>query len=598
MRRTLSYLGVAPILFLSAVTDVAAQDRTCDLADSDQVNSITQSGGRVSHVSRPRFYCTDGTRIEADSSVTFEANSFTQLYGNVLFRDGPQELLAERAQYFSRAGRLQAQGSVRVTDLEDGSTVTGENLVMLQAGDERPEDDMTMRGGRPHARFMSRAVLPVSDSLQDDEVPLESTEVDTLPQDTTAGLPSADTSAVQEPPDDISAVQDPPSDTMAVAPADIGPGDPEAVDPETVAVAVDSVQPEEVEPELPPGPPKPFDVDADLIRLVGDRLFQARGRVEMRSDSLLSYGDSMEYQQDLGTLTLYRNARILSPDSESGDTLDIRGDTIDMRMPSNRIDELEARGHAQLVTSDVDMKGPILRVFFAHEEVDHIVSVLDEQDEDDEGPSPSLVAEPADSVEIVIEDPFAQPQATAEGFLLTGDSIEVKTPGGELESVVATGQAHGISNARDSLNAENTPELIRNDWIEGDTITATFVPSESDSTALPAATGEKTRSRYRLDMLVAQGAARSFYRSAPDSTANPENPAQLELNYVLGAEIRLFMSDGEVDRMEVDDATGAYFQPQPGLTVPAVADTVPPPPPDTSSVPRRRGNPTMPKPCQ
>ena len=100
MRRLLSGLGVAAVLFLSGGTPLTAQNRTCDLIDSRQVNSVTQTGGRVSHVVLPRFLCTDGTRIEADSSVTFEANSFTQLFGNVLFRDGPQELLAERAQYF------------------------------------------------------------------------------------------------------------------------------------------------------------------------------------------------------------------------------------------------------------------------------------------------------------------------------------------------------------------------------------------------------------------------------------------------------------------------------------------------------------------
>ena len=68
---------VVPVLFPLMVTGLAAQQRTCDLVDSRQIRSITQSGERVSHVSHPRFQCTDGTRIEADSSVTFEANSFT-----------------------------------------------------------------------------------------------------------------------------------------------------------------------------------------------------------------------------------------------------------------------------------------------------------------------------------------------------------------------------------------------------------------------------------------------------------------------------------------------------------------------------------------
>ena len=620
MRCPLSFLGVAPVLFLLAVTNLAAQKRTCDLIDSRLVSSVTQGAGRVSHVSLPRFLCTDGTRIEADSSVTFEANSFTQLFGNVLFRDGTQELQAERAQYFSRAGRLQAQGSVRLTDLDDGSTITGENLVMLQEGDERPEDDVTIRGGRPHARFFSKAV-PVPDSLQADETQPDGVEVESPLPDTTAELPPpADTLAGQDLGSDTAAVVPPatlevvPSDTAAVVPPatlEVAPADTlevvpadtlEVVTPDTLEVVPAEIEPTEVEavePEPPPGPPTPFDVDADLIRLVGDRLFQARGQVEVRRDSLLSYGDSMEYRKDVGTLTLFRNARILSPDAESGDTLDVRGDTIDMRLPSNRIDELEARGHAHLVTDAVDMKGPILRIFFAQEELDRIVSVMGGQAEEvDEGPPPQPAAqELEDSLEAEMEDPFARPQATAEDFLLTGDSIEVKTPGGELESVFAFGNAHGVSSVRDSLNAEDAPELIRHDWIEGQTITATFVTSQSDSTSPSAVTMEGNESRYRLDKLVAQGAARSFYRSAPDSTSGG-GQGPLELNYVLGDEIRLFMKDGEVDRMEVDNATGAYFQPQPGLVTPAAdtvppsaPDTVPPPPPDTTFTPRGQSNP-------
>jgi hypothetical protein len=386
-------------------------------------------------------------------------------------------------------------------------------------------------------------------------------------------------------------------DTLTIDPDTLAV-DPEAlvVDPDTSLVEevpADTLAIPVVEP-LPPAPPTPFDVDADVIRLVGDRLFQARGRVEIRQESLLAYGDSMVYRQDVGTLTLFRGARILSPNEESGDTLDVRGDTIDMRLPSNRIDELEARGHAQLVTESVDMKGPIIRIFFSGDELDRIVSVMGEPSEEaDEDPSP--VGESGDSLAVELPDPFARPQATAEDFLLTGDSIEVKTPGGALESVFAFGQAHGVSSARDSLNAEDAPELIRNDWIEGQTITATFVDKVSDSTAF--ATVPEGESRYRLDLLVAQGGARSFYRSAPDSSAGTgPGRSLLELNYVIGDEIRLFMEDGEVDRMEVDNATGAYFQPEAGFE-PPVADSVPPvPPPDTTSAPRGPGNPRQGKP--
>ena len=151
MWRPLLLIGVAPISVLSATLDLTAQNHTCDLLDSRRVNSITREDRRISHVSSPRFFCTDGTQIKADSSITFEATSFTQFFGNVHIRDGIQELLAERAQYSSRTGHLQAQGLVSITDSENGSTITGDNLVMIKSRDDRTPNDMTIHGGRPRA---------------------------------------------------------------------------------------------------------------------------------------------------------------------------------------------------------------------------------------------------------------------------------------------------------------------------------------------------------------------------------------------------------------------------------------------------------------
>ena len=77
-------------------------------------------------------------------------------------------------------------------------------------------------------------------------------------------------------------------------------------------------------------------------------------------------------------------------------------------------------------------------------------------------------------------------------------------------------------------------------------------------------------------MLVARGQARSFYRSAPDSAAvgGATGPQALELNYVIGDEVRLYMKDGEVERMEVDNPTGVYLQPR-GPVAPTADDNPP-----------------------
>lgn len=469
---------------LFAVTDVAGQ-RSCNLASSRQVVSNQTNDARVSYISAPRIACTDGVRIEADSSVTFEATSFHQLFGNVIFRDGRRELSADRAQYFDRVGRLQAQGSVRLLNLDDGSWVIGEDLVLLQQSGARAEDDVTVRGGRPHARLFPK-VTPDSTAME---------------------------------------------------------GSPGASRPANVEGAV------------------PYEVDADMIHFVGDRLVQARGRVEVRHESLQSYGDSLEFLQDIGSVTLFKNARILSRDTVSGETLDVRGDTITMNVPNDQMDEIEARGRARLLVGEVDMQGPVIRLVFEEEELKSVFAVRRTVEED--GPpvlgGPDAFASSAEP---------AQPRAVAEDFLLTGDSIEAVVSAGELERVVATGAARSVLTARDSLNSDATEELFQFDWIEGDTITATFRPLLAES-GEPGSDGLEVAEEggRQLDLLVARGQARSFYRSVPEAAVagGGAGPPAFELNYVLGDEIRLFMRDGEIDRMEVDNPDGVYLQPRPSL---------------------------------
>ena len=167
-----------------------------------------------------------------------------------------------------------------------------------------------------------------------------------------------------------------------------------------------------------------------------------------------------------------------------------------------------------------------------------------------------------------------QPQAVAADFVLTGDSIQADLLGGELDRVIATGTARGVTTSRDSLSTEDTDELFRSDWIEGDTIIATFRSASvapGDATTDGSGAGEPTG--RQIDLLIARGEASSFYRSAPESAGadGGAGPQELELNYVLGDEIRLFMKDGEVEIMEVDNPTGINLRPRP----------VPAPPPDS-----------------
>ena len=512
-----SLVGLA---FLLAVTELAGQ-RSCDLTSFDRFQSIQTNDVYVTYTSAPRIECDDGTSIRADSSVYHESTSFYELFGNVVFREVGRELNADRAQYFERVGRLQAQGSVRLVNLENGSWVTGDDLLLLQEGDDRAEDDVTVRGGRPHASIVSRAA-----------------------RDSTDVIPGA-------------AQAENLSETSQV--------------------------------------PAPYEVDADLIHLVGDRLFQARGRVEIRQETLHAYGDSLEFQQDIGWLTLFGNARILSQDTVSGDTLDVRGDTITLNLPDDQIDEIEARGRAHLLADDIEMRAPVIRLVFLEEELERVFGVRRAVEE---GLAPVI----AGDLEYASSGNRAQPEVLAEDFRLTGDSIEAYLPGGELERVFAAGTARGVSSARDSLNTSATDELFRDDWISGDTIIATF-SSVSVDPGDPGPDGVELAepSEPQLDLLIALGQggqAKTYYRAAPDSTTTTAaGPPPLDLHYVTGDEVRLYMKDGEVERMEVVNPDGAVLRPtnqsSPPVAAPEPSGGAPPPPgADGQPPPVDNGSPT------
>ena len=136
---------------------LSAQDG-CDYVPpgNDVVVSIAGAGGeRITYFKNPHFLCDDGVEIWADSAVTSLAQAMSQLIGRVRYRDRARELRSSQARYFSNVGRLQAQGNLRVTNLEDGSVIENGDLVYLREADYRDVEEMVVTigsdGVRPRA---------------------------------------------------------------------------------------------------------------------------------------------------------------------------------------------------------------------------------------------------------------------------------------------------------------------------------------------------------------------------------------------------------------------------------------------------------------
>jgi hypothetical protein len=543
----------------------------------------------------------------------------------VSFEDPETRLTSRLAQYFSQTRELRAWGAPELTDLSRGSVIRGDTMVLLRAGESRPEDLLTVTGRRPHATLYPGAETPV-DSVAGDSTspsegipevegesagirpeladtvppldtlavsdtagvdPLAVAPMDTLAVPDTAGVDPQDLTpldsvvqAVQTPPDSlVAAVRAPPDSGQAAIrpPPDSAlaaerPRDPENLTPD----------PDDPEMERVPAAPRftpdttatPYEVDARRMVLQGRGFFSATGAVLIRRDSMEAVADSVEYDQSAGTLFLSREARLHM------ETYDLTADSIWLDVPGDELRNVRARQYAVIEGEQIQLLAPRIIIFLTDGEMERLVAIRDTA-MDSLAAGGGLPPRPHPAARQWGLGRFpSRPHAVAEDFLLWADSIEVLAPGEVLEELWAIGEARGESMARDSLNQEDTPELIRRDWLEGDTIIATFAET-SDSSAAPEDSlvvaepnpellqeaqgppeADSSESRYRLEQLVARASARSLYRLEPSDSTVLDEDARLAVHYVVGDEITILFTEGEVERMEVVGTTrGVHLEP-------------------------------------
>lgn len=343
-------------------------------------------------------------------------------------------------------------------------------------------------------------------------------------------------------------------------------------------VVIGAPEPEEpvdtVQEPLPPPPPDT--VFGDRLYLEGRTRFRAGGSVRIRRPDLEATGDSLEYDRDLSRAVLVGTDSV--PARIDGEEYDMVGRELDLLIQGNRIHRVDARDDARLTGRDVRIEAPRVRVFLSEGEIESLVARRAASEERAEAPDSGKAPR--------------RPEAVAEDFFLRADSIEVQAPGRNLDRVVAVGDARGESLGRDSLNTAATPESIRRDWIEGDTVVAYFLQADSvEREGTGAADGAGARSR--LDRLVATGDARSLYRMAPRDTASAAgrdtasasvpgdslpvvaadtartardragSDGRLAVHYVVGDRITITLRQGDVERMEVVGRTrGLYLEPR------------------------------------
>jgi len=339
-RRLAAGLGLTLALTLAPGSIRGQMGGDCEVPRHNGFVTVSLSNGsRITYFSAPTIVCGGNTHISADSAVVYEATNYTQLFRHVVFEDGESRLTADQAHYFDQERRLRAWGQVVLRDLEEGSIIRGDTMVLLRAGPGRPEDELTVLGTRPRATlYPKRQPIPAdSAGLEAGEGPGQvrpDTAATDLPDTVTVGRPDtarvsppdtlvavrADTSVAMPP--DTSGAQPPdtarimPRDTSAVRPPDTAmtgllPDTAEVRLPDTVKVS-----PPDTAMALPPPASRsrsapvpqedrtPYEVQARRMFLEGSRYFRAVGAVTVTRDSVNAEADSLEYDETAGALFL------------------------------------------------------------------------------------------------------------------------------------------------------------------------------------------------------------------------------------------------------------------------------------------------------
>jgi hypothetical protein len=515
LRRAVLLSGFAVLAGAGAV-EAQVRANSCDPRSFRVLQSEEAFGYRTTWIGLPDVVCADGVRIQADSAVLYDAGGRSEFIGSFRYRDAERELTADAADYFELEGRLFARGDVRVV-AADGTEFRGDTLTLFELAPGPDDDQVRVNGSPAFARLL--------------------------------------------------------------------PEDPE---PDAEAAA-------------------PFEVTGLQLRLEGDRLFLADGDVVATRDSLRATAAALSFVRDAGALTLTGAARVESPEAV------FHGDVVDLALPDDELRSITLRGAGRLVSDDLEVRGDEIRIDVVNGgEIEHLVAV-DRGEAQTAGatpqggstplpdlpprgpdgnpitpPPPDPAATPPTPAGAGVPDP-ARPVGIARGFEIVADSLDVVAPGGTLQTLRAVGRARGVSRpesgddapapegpaAPDIVAALSSrgidPAILEDDWIEGDTIEATFAPVAA---AVPVADAEESRD-YQLERLVAIGNGRSIYRYPPESTAPDGTPlprperSRWTINYVVADRITLTLAEGRVEGAEAEgNVVGGYLDP-----LPEVADT-------------------------
>ncbi|HEX6693503.1 MAG TPA: LptA/OstA family protein [Longimicrobiales bacterium] len=427
--------------------------------------------------------CPDGSSLSADQIYSSVSTQIMTLSGHVLYSDGKKRVSADGAQYYKNAGLLQAHGHVVVTDLETRSRLEAPALDYFRQNARTPEARMVTSGGRGHAVIQQRAKAGVAARSERDS---------------------------------------------------------------TI-------------------------VDADVIEIIGERMFRGTGNAVITRRDMRGYGNDVAYDQSGGEMQLAQDARVES------EKYQLHGDTIRALLTEGEdVREVRSIRNARLIAEDIRVNSPFLTIQLDSGAVNRLIATR-----------------PAGTA----GRPDGMPEVLSTSFNLRADSIDTRAPGQKLERVDAVGHAFGerIDTAAGPPQAGELPQYLTNDWVTGDTIVAAFTVDSAaaaraaarraaaptleraDAASTSASTDVSAANDGRvLESLVVSGvpgapasatlrmkiADRDSTAAAAAAVPSPEKPPEWEFHHTLADRIIVRFEKGEVADLDLKgNVKGLYLTP-------------------------------------
>lgn len=435
-------------------TPVSAQMEGCEFGERGRNMGVrTADFGGTWYIGGPHFVCDDGAEIFADSVVVYEDRGRNDLIGSVRYYSGDRQLFADQARYFTREGRFQASGSLRVIDLAQGSTIENGDLVLLLTTSTREREEMTVTTGadgiRPRAVMLPTEDAPVEETDQGgnnnpgDSIPTTPYTVvsDRLVMDGGGGFVAVGDVEVER--DSLFAW----ADSLTFVEGE-GGGlnlDGEArVESETYELAGEQIT------MGAPGAAQSTVVARRRARLDGDD-------IELTSALITMFLVDDQLERLVATPNPVQDAEPDSLDLErpwaAVETFELTGDSLDVLAPLQRLERVLASGNARSESSAGDSLNVELLPEVARKdwlEGDTIVITFEPEDDDTgEGEmtvqqvvatvgARSLYRLPSnDSTAVAGTDPPAV-------HYVTGDQITIRMDGGEISDMEVAGQTRGV----------------------------------------------------------------------------------------------------------------------------------------------------------